>query len=402
MAVAWALQHSRLFTLGCEDLLVAVDHKPLLGIFNNRDLGSIKNPRIQNIKESTLPWRFTATYCPGKWTRGPDAFSRYPVRIASIISIIRESPSTTDGERVDAASHSIQVAGVYAINEMGSVTLEHIQTAAHSDQQYQDLLNKIVSGFPARRSQTEPAHLREFWEVRHRLTVFNGVALMDQRFIIPRELRRTILNNLHSANQSVSGMRSRAAQRIYWPGLDKGIQKHRGTCLDCIKHAPSQSAEPLIMTPTPSYPFEQVCADYFQLGNSYYLAVVDRFSGWLCVYFFKSGANNRTLQNIFRELFTAYGTPEELSTDGGLQFVSNDFQHFLALWAVEHRLSSVAYPQSNGRAEVAVKASKRIIGNNKSPDGSLNNDKVARAILQYRNTPLPDIGLSPAQILFHR
>ena len=50
LAVAWALQHSRLFTPGCEDLLVAIDHKPLLGIFNNRDLGSIKNPRIQTIK----------------------------------------------------------------------------------------------------------------------------------------------------------------------------------------------------------------------------------------------------------------------------------------------------------------------------------------------------------------
>ena len=33
--------------------------------------------------------------------------------------------------------------------------------------------------------------------------------------------------------------------------------------------------------------------------------------------------------------------------------------------------------------------------------GSINNDKVPRAILQYRNTPLPNIHLSPAQILFH-
>jgi hypothetical protein len=30
------------------------------------------------------------------------------------------------------------------------------------------------------------------------------------------------------------------------------------------------------------------------------------------------------------------------------------------------------------------------------------NDKAARALLQYRNTPIKDIGLSPAQILFHR
>ena len=52
--------------------------------------------------------------------------------------------------------------------------------------------------------------------------------------------------------------------------------------------------------------------------------------------------------------------------------------------------------------EVAVKTAKRIIHNNTSPDGSLDNDKAARGILQYRNTPLPDINLSPAQVLLHR
>ena len=35
LAVSWALHHSRMYTLGCDNLLVAVDHKPLLGIFND-------------------------------------------------------------------------------------------------------------------------------------------------------------------------------------------------------------------------------------------------------------------------------------------------------------------------------------------------------------------------------
>ena len=112
--------------------------------------------------------------------------------------------------------------------------------------------------------------------------------------------------------------------------------------------------------------------------------------------------NNWTLQHVFRDLFMAYGVSEELSTDGGPQFTAEAFQQFLRLWGVDHRLSSAIYPQSNGRAEVAVKTAKRIIHNNHSPDGGLNTDKAARAILQYRNTPLPDIGLSPAQILLHR
>ena len=59
-------------------------------------------------------------------------------------------------------------------------------------------------------------------------------------------------------------------------------------------------------------------------------------------------------------------------------------------------------PQSNGRAEVGVKTAKRILMDNLNKDGSLNNDKVTAALLQYKNTPLSDIGLGPAQISFHR
>ena len=59
------------------------------------------------------------------------------------------------------------------------------------------------------------------------------------------------------------------------------------------------------------------------------------------------------------------------------------------------------HPQSNGHVEVAIKSAKRMIYNNLSTDRSLNNDRAAPAILHYRNTPLPDIVLSPAQILLH-
>ena len=36
-----------MYTLGCSDLLISANHKPLIGILNDRDLHTIKNPRIQ-------------------------------------------------------------------------------------------------------------------------------------------------------------------------------------------------------------------------------------------------------------------------------------------------------------------------------------------------------------------
>jgi len=65
-------------------------------------------------------------------------------------------------------------------------------------------------------------------------------------------------------------------------------------------------------------------------------------------------------------------------------------------------MSSAYFPQSNGRAEVAVKTAKRLLHNNIGPSGSLDNDKFMRAILQLRNTPDPDCKVSPAEIVFGR
>lgn len=69
---------------------------------------------------------------------------------------------------------------------------------------------------------------------------------------------------------------------------------------------------------------------------------------------------------------------------------------------VHHRLSSMAFPHSNCRAEVGVKTVQRLITNNATPNGSPNTDSLQMAILQYCNTPDPNTRQSPAQCIFGR
>ena len=120
------------------------------------------------------------------------------------------------------------------------------------------------------------------------------------------------------------------------------------------------------------------------------------------IFHFPVSATATSLINICRDIFITYGVPTTLASDGGPQFIAHSFQQFLKKWDVYHKKSSAGYAQSNGRAEAAVKTAKRILSDNIASDGSINNDNVAKAMLQYRNTPLPFLNLSPAQLLFHR
>ena len=101
-------------------------------------------------------------------------------------------------------------------------------------------------------------------------------------------------------------------------------------CQRCKYIAPSQSKEALIISKTPEYPFQYICADYFEIKGNHYLSVVDRFSSWIMIcHFPPTKFNHQSLIDLCQEIFTTFGTPEEISCDGGAQFIAHQFQHFL-------------------------------------------------------------------------
>lgn len=90
----------------------------------------------------------------------------------------------------------------------------------------------------------------------------------------------------------------------------------------------------------------------------------------------------------------------ELSSDQGRGFIADETQDFFLRWGIKHRDSAAYHPQSNGRAEFAVKSTERLLENNIGADGKLDTEKFLRAILTKRNTPDPICRMSPAQIIY--
>ena len=77
-------------------------------------------------------------------------------------------------------------------------------------------------------------------------------------------------------------------------------------------------------------------------------------------------------------------------------------QDFFLRWGIKHHVSAAYDPQSNGRAKLEGKSTKRLLERNIGPDGKLDTDNFLRALLIKRNTPDAECKLSPAQIIFGR
>ena len=430
LAVKWALEDTKFFTQGSDNLVVVTDHKPLLQLFQDRALDQIANPRLFSLKQATLPWKFSMVHRSGEDNHFADATSRNPasgdnndevdeITDSEILAAIMIHEDDDIDEMCD------EVLGLHDKN-VRAITWDMVKEETSKDEIMYKLMALINSTFPVDRCEMLP-ELLLFWNVRNNLYILDGVILMNDcvvvpsnlrdtvtsyqhqtsniRIVVPQNLRSEVISTLHSAHQGISGMNERAKAGVFWPGITNDIQKARNNCNRCNNIMPSQARTPPIEPHIPTTPFESIACDYFHFIGHYYFIAADRLSGWLELQQVKVGTNEAGAEGLckaLRRLMVTFGVPIEISSDGGPEFKADETTDFLKRWGIRHRLSSAYHPSSNGRAELAVKAGKRLLMDNIGPSGDLNNDCVVRALLTYRNTPEPGCKLSPAQILLGR
>ena len=141
--------------------------------------------------------------------------------------------------------------------------------------------------------------------------------------------------------------------------------------------------------------WEKVGTDIFTHRGQDYLVTVD----YLFRFFEVDRLPSKKVSDVVYALrlqWARHGIPIELGTDNS-PFGAAEFKDFADRWKFVHTTSSPPDPASNGRSEAAVKTAKRLLSKLSESGGD-----PLLALLDWRNTPSEQLGLSPAQLMFGR
>ena len=167
-------------------------------------------------------------------------------------------------------------------------------------------------------------------------------------------------------------------------------------CEACQLHKPWTQKETLTQHEEGETPWSKIGIDLFEMKGRNYLVTVEYYSNVLEVDYLSTTTTKQVITKL-KGHFARYGILLQMVTDSGPQFLSREFRNFTTEWEIQRVMSSPDHHLSNGKAEDAVKITKTMTCK-ALRDGT---DQYA-AILELRNTPRQNTGISPAEMMFGR
>ncbi|UYV62474.1 LLGL1 [Cordylochernes scorpioides] len=274
LAIVWTCERLKDYVTGIK-IHIETDHKPLIAIFTSKSLEDM-TPRLQRLKMRMMRYSYQISHIAGKKQIVADMLSRKPM----------SKPHKDELE--EELSAYIQSIEFPATEER----LLEISRKQKEDSLCSQLAKYCMSGWPKNKREVDP-ELRGYWQFQEDLTYQNGL-LRGQRILIPKTLRKDILEKLHQGHFGINKCRSRAKESVWW------------------------------------YP------EISLLQNLTAQEVISRL----------------------KSIFARHGTPETVRSDNGPQFqkvLGSEFSKFSKEWSFKHITSSPKFPQSNGFIEAIIK-----------------------------------------------
>ena len=172
--------------------------------------------------------------------------------------------------------------------------------------------------------------------------------------MVPQKGRERALEMLHEAHPGMARMKALARSYMWWPGMDKEIERYVKGCQDCQSTRKDPPPLPLHPWSLPGKPWSRISLCHGVVSHyagpmegRMFLLIVDAHSRWLEVHCTTSATSSMTIE-LLRKSFATMGLPEVLVSDNATAFTSSEFTEFLKRNGIHHVRTPPYHPASNG------------------------------------------------------
>lgn len=371
-ALVFGCEHFKQYVLG-KSIDIESDHKPLIPIFK-KSFTEIP-VRLQKMRLRLQTFEINLIYKPGKELILADALSRAQLNVKN------------DDPDINASILDIKLS-----ENMSDSRKQEFIDETKKDLELRTVLKLLKDGWPDEKSKVlEEA--KPYHTFKDNLYESDGLLFNNDRVVVPKSLRKIMLDKLHFYHMGEEKTKNRARKILYWPNMSKEIDDRVKNCETCLKFQKSNSKEELKQSEIPLESRPMVGTDLFYFQSKAYLIVVDYFSKYVEFRLLRDESSESTIE-LLKSYFARFGVPKIIRSDNGPQFNSRKFKDFSKQWNFTHVTSSPKYPHSNGFVERQIQTVKRIL---KKADFAGKDPLLA--LLEFRNTPITNSIPLPNKIL---